>query len=302
MKLTWYGTACILMEDEEQKIIFDPFCGVPIHGFTHPDLMLPYREIFRRIPVVMITHGHFDHIMQIPYIYPGTNVKIHCTGTPLQTLHKLGIPAGKLQKISPGYQFDFGKFHITAYQGRHCRFDAPLLAQTIFRKEFFRHPIHLYQLIRANLQFKEKGEILFYEIAWKQYRIHLMGSMNLDPSVSYPSGADLLILPLQGRSDQDEYALQFVERLKPKAILLDHCDDAFPPFSQEVDVSGFIRNVQRRYGIPCFKIPKEKTCSLEELLQADKPSGLSVRQPETVRSGCTISARRHNRSAVAHSK
>lgn len=275
MKLTWYGTACILMEDETQKIIFDPFCGVPVHGFTHPERMLPYKDIFRQVPVVMVTHGHFDHILQIPYIYPGTDVKIHCTKTPCQTLHKRGIPAGKLQQISPGFQADFGAFHITAYQGRHCRFDAPLLAETICRKAFFRHPVHLYHLIKANLQFPENGEILFYEITWHQYRIHLMGSMNLDPSVSYPTGADLLILPLQGRSDQDEYALQFVERLKPKAILLDHCDDAFPPFSQDVDVSGFIQNVKERYGIPCSRIAKEQTVSLEELI----PSGTSPRRP-----------------------
>lgn len=88
-----------------------------------------------------------------------------------------------------------------------------------------------------------------------------MGSMNLDSNTEYPTGADALVLPLQGRSDQDTYALALVERLKPKAVLLDHYDDAFPPLSSQVDTSGFVRNVQERYGIYCKPLRKE--CPVE---------------------------------------
>ena len=63
----------------------------------------------------------------------------------------------------------------------------------------------------------------------------------------YPIGADLLILPLQGRSDIADYALSFVDRLMPKMILLDHFDDAFPPISSAVDTAPFVALMAKRH-------------------------------------------------------
>lgn len=78
-----------------------------------------------------------------------------------------------------------------------------------------------------------------------------MGSMNLDPDTDYPTDADILVLPLQGRSDLDTYGLALAERLKPRQILLDHYDNTFPPLSDCIDPSGFIQNAEQKLGIPC---------------------------------------------------
>ena len=77
--------------------------------------------------------------------------------------------------------------------------------------------------------------------------------MNLDAKTEYPTDADLLILPLQGRSDQDTYALRIVEKLLPKWVLLDHYDDTFPPMTSPVDPGGFEENV-KGIDIPCERM------------------------------------------------
>jgi hypothetical protein len=74
-----------------------------------------------------------------------------------------------------------------------------------------------------------------------------MGSLNLDEDIEYPKSVDLFILPLQGRSGIGKYAIKFVERLKPKKILLDHFDDTFPPISSTVNTGRFISLMRQKY-------------------------------------------------------
>ena len=99
--------------------------------------------------------------------------------------------------------------------------------------------------------------MLFYELRAEGKRIQIMGSMGMDPETEYPVGADLLIMALQGRSDQDEYAMRFVEKLRPKKIMLYHIDDSFPPMSGEIDTLGFEINTKKQ-GITSIKPEKGK--------------------------------------------
>lgn len=257
MRLIWYGTASLILREGDASIAFDPFCKMTGKQ-TDP---MPYEEDFRKVPQVFVTHGHFDHIYHIPRIYRDTPAAVRCTAAPKRTLLKNGFSSDEILEIGPGFHEQCGPFQITAYQGRHCVFDGPLLRQTVFSRRFWKNPVRLFRVLKAHLSHKEKGEILFYEVVCGQVRVQIMGSMNLDSDTEYPTGADVLVLPLQGRSDQDTYALGLVERLKPKAVLLDHYDDAFPPLSSEVDTSGFVRNVQERYGIYCE--PLRKKCPVE---------------------------------------
>jgi hypothetical protein len=105
--------------------------------------------------------------------------------------------------------------------------------------------------------YEENGEMLFYEIKAEGKRIQIMGSMGMDPETDYPEGADLLIMALQGRADQDDYAMQFVKKLKPKEIMLYHIDDSFPPMSSEVDTLGFEINAKKA-GYTSFKPEKNR--------------------------------------------
>ncbi len=262
MKLTWRGTAALLLSAENTLLAFDPFLGIPA-GEAHPDrTSLPCAEVFREARYVFVTHGHFDHILQIPALCgPGESV-IYATKTPCATLEKNGFPKARLHLISPGMTIGAGAFTVRAFQGRHCRFDAPLILGMIRSSRVWKNLSHMLRLLRWNSLFLENGETLFYELTACGKRVQIMGSMGLDPAVEYPTGADALILPYQGRSDLPVWGASLVARLKPKRVYLDHYDDSFPPMTSRVDTAPFEALLAQRYGIPCRPLRLNETIDI----------------------------------------
>ena len=265
MKLKWYGTAALLIYDGESVIAFDPFLGIR-HGSRRPeDVSDESAWELAQASDVFVTHGHFDHIIQIPAVYAGGSAAIHATATPCRTMKERGMSEKQLDGISPGWRYNAGSISVRAYHGQHCRFDALLVIKTAFRYLRPGNLRHGLRLLQCNMDYPENGEILFYELECGGKRLQIMGSMGLDPDEEYPTGADLLVLPYQGKSGPAEYAASLVGRLKPKAVLLDHYDDSFPPMTALVDTSEFEKLMREKYNIPCRAMKREITYDTEEL-------------------------------------
>ena len=260
MKLTWLGTAALLLQTDDITVAVDPFPGLPLDEPI--DRQIPDRALFERADCVLVTHGHFDHIQFIPALYGEGDCPVYATETPCRTLESKGFPNHRLHRIAPGDAFDLGSLHIRTWQGRHCHFDFPLVVRTLGSPRSLTHPARLARLLKLNKEYDEAGEILFYEVTDGTCRLQIMGSLGLDDATDYPTGADWLILPYQGRSDLVDYALPLVERLAPKAVLLDHYDDAFPPMSSAIDPAPVVSAIPQRLGIPCRALQKYETVEL----------------------------------------
>ena len=82
MKLKWYGTAALLVSDGQTAIAFDPFLGIR-RGNLHPEKISDSDAgELAQASDVFVTHGHFDHIIQIPALYAGGSTVIHATAAP----------------------------------------------------------------------------------------------------------------------------------------------------------------------------------------------------------------------------
>ena len=243
MKLKWHGTACISLETEKAAIIFDPY--IPRKGSDTPST----EEEYLRFENILVTHGHFDHISTIPETVAKSGAKVWCTKAPYSALSQKGISEENLRLIAPQDVLQFSDMKVTVFESRHVKFDLKLIFGTLFSTRPIKYFSNLVELIGENRICKEAGETVGYLIEAEGKRIYLMASMNWAAGVEYPKNVDLLILPFQGASDLVTPAMKFIEMTQPKAVLLDHFDDTFPPMSNHIDTRGLIKALEGKIPV-----------------------------------------------------
>jgi L-ascorbate metabolism protein UlaG (beta-lactamase superfamily) len=249
LRLKWYGTATILLEQDGTKLLFDPFLSLNDKCVKSPEDELSAVEELASVDTILVTHGHLDHIADIPAILrqgDGT-ATVYCTAKPHEVLVSKGVDEIRIREIKPGDRLGFGPFEVRVLKGKHIVFNMGLVLKTFFNPRVLTYRNNLGYLLKENRICVEAGETVAYDISVVDKRILLLGSLNLDDDTEYPKGVDLLILPFQGRSDLTKYAMPFIDRLRPKKVLLDHFDDAFPPISSNVKTGPFVSLMRRKY-------------------------------------------------------
>lgn len=255
MDIIWYGTASLIVNDDKNKILFDPF-------FTFTDKTDFYRnrytETFRACDAIVLTHGHFDHIHHVPEIVENTNIPIYCTKNPYDILLRKGVNTEQLNLISIGDTLNINNFEIKVYKGRHANFGLPLILSTISKRRFWKNLPYATKIgMLAAFDEKEAKETVIFEVKNGGKNIIILGSMGYAEKEKYPKNVDMLVLPYQGRSDLPEYSIKLVDIFQPKKVLLDHFNDYCPPISSQVDYSEFLELAKQK-DCPCQIIAPER--------------------------------------------
>lgn len=227
MKVTWFAAASLAVETTAGRLLIDPF--FPLKGSptrVAPDTYAGYDDI-------LVTHGHFDHIMSLPRILREGRAVVHCTETPRQTLLSMDVPEARVIPFNPGDALKMQGMRVSVFRSRYPAFEMPVL----LNRRLPQYAGNAMMLLMGMQNYPENGESVGFLIEDEASSLFVLGSLALDDGTDYPSGMDLLVLPWQGRGDLVTPAMQIIGRLKPKAVLLDHFDDAFPPGSRAVDTA-----------------------------------------------------------------
>lgn len=242
ISITWYGTNSVRITAGDSMLLIDPF-------FPFPESRVRVAaDAFAGCSRILVSHGHFDHISSIPSLVRHDTL-ISCTNAPYRSLCRMGVAETHLQCIKAGDTFLAGDFRITAIKGKHSRLGNGDILKMLCSKHILQNRKGLLKKLLMIAACREKQESICYLIEIFSRRILILGSLALAADTVYPKGVDLALFPYQGFGSLCEIAADIYEQLRPKAVLLTHFDDSFPPFSSEVDTTEFAEFMKNRTAV-----------------------------------------------------
>lgn len=254
MRIKWYGTASLMIESGGSRILIDPY--LKTHAKKLPPV--PVDEA-TSADAIFITHPHFDHFQNIGEFAKNNVKKIYVSQNGIQVAKKNKINTDLMSPLADGDIITVGDITVRAFTGRHCKFDLFTVLGVALNPLTYCHLIKGITTIKNTFRFKMNAEtdIFILEISSGGKRAVVLGSAGMDENTIYPDGADLLVFPYQGRTRMHMYIKKFLRVFNPKSVMLDHFDNAFPPFTHQVSTKKFIPAAEEVLpGIKAF-VPTE---------------------------------------------
>lgn len=239
MEIQWLGTAGFRIKFKETQVLVDPYLtrnpnARPVQSLSPEDLGLA--------AYIFISHGHFDHLKDVPAIAARTGARVYCSQGAAHTLERSGLKPGQVQRITTDvWEQVFSDFQAQAFFSRHVRFDLWLLMTTLAK-------IHV-KILRYLPLIREFpcGQVLSWRFQAEGLSVHFFGSGGSShkelEQIKALGPLDILLVPLQGHTHICDIAARYVKILNPRQVIAHHQDDFFPPISQQVDIAPFVERV-----------------------------------------------------------
>ena len=251
MRFKWLGTATLLLEGGGTRLLIDPY-GRPFA----PQPPLPLEEA-RSAEAIFITHPHLDHFQDADVFSEGER-PVYVAQGGIELAHKNGMQTGCMYAAAPGDMIRVGGLSVGVFAARHCRFDAATISRVLFSPRTWRHAKDAFALLGGARKFRiGRDDVLAFLVSDGEKSVFVFGSAGMAEGADYPPEPDLLVFPYQGRARMDRALLPFLDKLRPKAVLIDHFDDAFPPVSRRVDTKRFPTTVRSRLPHAAAVEPRE---------------------------------------------
>jgi L-ascorbate metabolism protein UlaG (beta-lactamase superfamily) len=125
LRFRWLGVAGIELKAGDQVLAIDPF-------FTRPSLLGLIRPVTsdaklvsEKLPscnVVLVTHSHWDHLLDVAEVVRHTHAMILGSVNTCQLLRLLGVPEQLVKEVHAGDKLSLGAFKVEVIPGQHSSF------------------------------------------------------------------------------------------------------------------------------------------------------------------------------------
>ncbi len=252
MRIKWYGTASLLLESGEDRILIDPY----LKNFNQDLYRIPMEEA-KSVRAILITHPHLDHFSDIGAFTEDSVIPVFVSQNGIEHAARLGIDTDGMIAYSVNEEIRLGNFTIHTYRSRHCVFDAATVLRVFFSPRTWLHAPAAVKLLKQASKYKLHDDIFALHISDGEKSVVVLGSAGMDEDTVYPQGADLLVFPHQGRSRMHKYLVKFLEAFRPNAVMADHFDDAFPPLTHRENLKHFVPTVKKILPDAAAIVPQE---------------------------------------------
>jgi L-ascorbate metabolism protein UlaG (beta-lactamase superfamily) len=231
VRVTYLGTNGYLLEGAGTKLLVDPyFTRFPLAtaalnrrvNSSPEKIQAALRRLPRKIDGILVTHGHFDHLLDVPPIAIRTGAQVLASRSSIFLAEAADLPHRQSKPMRAGQSRRIGSARITALRASHDR----LFGCCVPFPGDLTHPPH-----EAPDQPKDwvLGEPLAFliELAGKRIYIDSGGTMKVLPETALRP-IDLAIVGV-ALPDARGRLSSVLSNLQPRYFLPSHQDDFFRP-------------------------------------------------------------------------
>lgn len=210
----------------------------------------------QRASYVLVTHTHYDHVLDVPHIALKTGASVIGTESTANVMRAYGVPEEQLITVRGGEDFAFGSFSLKVIPSLHSPLDHKHYFSSATAPGGMKAPLTLEQI-------HPEGGTLAYFVRFHGHKIFAMGGNNyierelagLEPDVA-------LIGAGASRKEVYDYAGRLMESLHhPPLVLPTHWDNFLVPYdaSQQAAIEAlqsFVREIESASPKTKVVIPK----------------------------------------------
>jgi L-ascorbate metabolism protein UlaG (beta-lactamase superfamily) len=231
VRITYLGTNGYLLQSRDAALLIDPYFSRA--GIFRAALNLPVASSrplverylpVRKIDAVLVSHGHFDHLLDVPQIVALTGARLIASATSVQLAQSAGVAQAKCIVVTAGEKVALRGATVSSLPAKHDR----LFGRIPFDGSVRRLPPRLAGDWVC-------GEPLAFLIEIGGRRIYIAAGGRPNGVVLTSLGRiDLAILGV-ALPDSRRQFIPAVQQLRPRYVLPSHQDNFFSPLSR-----GFI--------------------------------------------------------------
>jgi L-ascorbate metabolism protein UlaG (beta-lactamase superfamily) len=268
--LRWLGTSGWRIDVDDRTVLFDPYLtrfktGLFDGAFradtelsTDPELV---REHIGAPELVLVSHSHWDHIADVPYIAQSTGARVVGTETTYHLLVAFGVDPGQISVVKGGEVLDLGGITVEVAASLHSRNDK----YSYFAPGTLTTPPSAPPRTIADLP---EGDTLAFQVTAGNGgpSMFLMGASDFSERAVQGLRPDLAMVAVPSSTATHRYVSRLLRALGgPDVVVPVHWDNFEEPLGEpprrdpSMDLDGFLAQVHRESPASRIAVPDYRT-------------------------------------------